>query len=263
MNHIIDWTVLELPGVEALCRRVALRVKQDAAVPGRLADHADLWQTARELAAGVRVLAPQKGPTGMAARVRELHAQEDMGRMHRELSCDLMNAVYTQVGHVRRTSSFEERHDEPADDAVSWTPHTAPPVTTTPPGDYDLATVRRLIPGVFDPLFAWGVQMENAPDADMPRGTVNRATGGTFAAMLADIKIAWARAPLTMGERRAVFLVLGLGWRQVEAAYNQRVDQATISRRVSLAAAKLLSELVGAPARAGNGLVRLDGQVAA
>ncbi len=247
MNNPIDWTVLGLPGIDALCGRVARKVK-DEGVPGRLANHDDLWQITRELAAGVRVLAPERGPTAMAARVRELHSRGELGRLHNELYGDLRNAVSTPVRHVGRHVSYEARYDEPADAEASWQPPTALPVIGAPEAEYGTSLVRRLLPGVWDGAFMWHSITETPPDRDMPRGTTNPATGGTLAAHLADVRSAWQRAPLSIEERRALVLVVGLDWTQQETAHNQRVDQSTVSRRVRAGLSKMVDFLSGASA---------------
>lgn len=105
---------------------------------------------------------------------------------------------------------------------------------------YTELLVESLIPAVWDQAFAWGIQNEYAPDVDMPRAKRRcplEAT--TFWAHIVDIRIAWEHCPLTMFERRALFLAYGLGMEQAEIAANQEVSQQAISKRLAKGVDKL------------------------
>ena len=85
---------------------------------------------------------------------------------------------------------------------------------------YTRETVEFLVPTIWDDsLTAWGMRRPYAPDQDMPKQKANPKTAGTIMAESADIKRAWDRAPLTMPERRAVFLVTGQGLTYDEAGH--------------------------------------------
>ncbi|MFJ5740216.1 hypothetical protein [Streptomyces microflavus] len=51
-------------------------------------------------------------------------------------------------------------------------------------------------------LAAYDIRNPQAPDADMPRGSVDPRTDGVLFAHLADVRWAWARCDLPAEERR-------------------------------------------------------------
>jgi hypothetical protein len=71
---------------------------------------------------------------------------------------------------------------------------------------YDRALVEHLLPAVWDAEAAYGIRNPQAPDADMPKGTVDPKTASLLFAHLADIRRGWATAPLTLGERQVLIL---------------------------------------------------------
>lgn len=76
---------------------------------------------------------------------------------------------------------------------------------------YDRELVTRLLPAIWNDDYAYGMTVDVAPDPDMPRAKADPARGGTLLAHLADIRRAWRDAPLTVQERRALFLGHGFG----------------------------------------------------
>lgn len=114
----------------------------------------------------------------------------------------------------------------------------------TPDQDYDRDTVEQLLPAIWRETYAYGLDpAETTPPADMPRGSVNKATSNNLPAYIADIKTAWQRARLTHKERCALLLVYGLGWEQKDAAFNQGINKQGMSARVRRAITKVVDQL--------------------
>lgn len=168
----------------------------------------------------------------------------ELGLLQYRLRQDLVDMARVEKDRRKRNTSFEERYDE-RPGADDYAPR---PVTITVRRDtvaYDRPLVEALLPAVWDEAFCYGIRMENAPDQDMPRGSINKATGNTLAAHIADIKTGWADAPLTLGERRALLLGYGLDWKQTEIAFNQDVSQKTVSKRLETGVGKIVNTLNG------------------
>jgi predicted DNA-binding protein (UPF0251 family) len=114
------------------------------------------------------------------------------------------------------------------------------------PGGYTEEQIRLLLPAVWDESYAYGLPAQATdPDKDMPKAAGNKARSNSHWAYIADIKTGWKKADLTLDERRAILLQFGLGWAQRDIAYNQQVDQSTISRRVNNAIKKIKARLNG------------------
>src|SRR5690606_16497543 len=72
---------------------------------------------------------------------------------------------------------------------------TAPRGEERPVTAYDRRLVELLLPAVWDADAAYGIRSPTAPDADMPKGTVDPRAASTLFAHLADIRQGWAAAP--------------------------------------------------------------------
>lgn len=119
-------------------------------------------------------------------------------------------------------------------------------VQPAPDAAYDRTLVEYLLPAVWDESYAYGLpRMDTAPDPDMPRGASNPATANNLPAYLADIRTGWKRAPLTLRERRAVFMRYALDWRTVDIAAHEWVSKQTISARLYTAVGKIVARLNG------------------
>lgn len=166
------------------------------------------------------------------------------GTFQYRLERDLVDIARSEITKRDRNTSIEVRHgtlggdDEraPASVALAVRPDTA---------DYTGELVERLLPAVWDDAYYWGLRVENAPDIDMPRGTTNKATGGTLAAHIADIKTAWTCSTLTLGQRQALFLCLGLDWTQVDASVVLGVTQTAVRKRLLAGLTALATTLNG------------------
>lgn len=100
---------------------------------------------------------------------------------------------------------------------------------------YTRDLVIQLLPGAWDPSYAYGMANPTAPDPDMPRVAADKSHGNTLYAHLADIKAAWAYSPLSHTQRVTLMLVYGLGWSNVEAGEHQGVSKAAIGLRLDKA----------------------------
>ncbi|WP_432482539.1 hypothetical protein [Kineococcus esterisolvens] len=105
--------------------------------------------------------------------------------------------------------------------------------------------IELLLPAVWDQEYAYGMEMPNRPDPDMPRTPSDPKKGGTLFAHLADIRRAWERADLTDAQRRVLLLRYGLDWKWSEIAYNQRADSKSVRERADRALTRIAVFLNG------------------
>ncbi|MDX3525044.1 hypothetical protein P1P75_00890 [Streptomyces sp. ID05-39B] len=112
-------------------------------------------------------------------------------------------------------------------------------------GGYDRATVERTLPAVWDPNSAYGMKNDLAPDADMPKGHVDKKKGSNFPAQLADVRRAWEVAPLSLVEKQAVFLHYALDTHDADIASFQGVTDRAVRYRVERGVGKLTAHLNG------------------
>ncbi|MFJ3775196.1 hypothetical protein ACIPX0_26220 [Streptomyces sp. NPDC090075] len=112
-------------------------------------------------------------------------------------------------------------------------------------GGYNRALVERTLTAVFDPDAAYGMKNETAPDADMPKGFVDKKKGSNFLVHLADVRRGWFTADLTDDERRSVFLRHGLDWQYEEIGDLFAVHKSTAQRRAERGVGKLAAHLNG------------------
>ncbi|MEU2854109.1 hypothetical protein [Streptomyces syringium] len=110
---------------------------------------------------------------------------------------------------------------------------------------YDRKLVEHLLPAVWDVEAAYGIRNPTAPDADMPKGTVDKRAAGTLFAHLADIRRAWAAAPLSLGERQALVLRYGADLPDDEAGAIQGVTDRAVRYRLERGVGKLAAHLNG------------------
>ncbi|MFI2672556.1 hypothetical protein ACH5AU_23850 [Streptomyces albidoflavus] len=95
------------------------------------------------------------------------------------------------------------------------------------------------------PEAAYGIRNPQAPDADMPHGSVDPRTAGTLFAHLADIRRAWARCDLSTVERRALFLRYGLDWPDTEIAGEGAATDRAVRYRLERGVGKIAAWLNG------------------
>ncbi|MBN1173415.1 MAG: sigma-70 region 4 domain-containing protein [Micromonosporaceae bacterium] len=80
----------------------------------------------------------------------------------------------------------------------------------------------------------------------MPRAAVDPSRGNTLYAHLADIRIAWAKTPLTRAERRVLFLRYALDWSQRSIARHEGIAESTVAERLARCVGNLTSRLSNA-----------------
>ena len=114
-------------------------------------------------------------------------------------------------------------------------------------GDYTEDAVKMLLPAVWDEDYAYGLpDREDAPDKDMPKVAGNKARSNSHWAYIADIKTGWGKTPLTLLERRALFMAYCLGDTHTDIARYEGVDRSTVSKRIDSAVKKITARLNGA-----------------
>lgn len=169
--------------------------------------------------------------------------EENWGYLQHQLELDLMDLLDKEIRRTGKNISYDsllESTETGGDYMVSSV------IIETASNDYSRESVESLLPAVWDDAYVYGLpQKDTAPDPDMPKGASNKAHANNLAAYIADIKFGWAKTPLTLRERRAVLLAYGFGWTQKEIAFNQGVDQGTISRRIDGAVGKIVARLNG------------------
>ena len=220
------WEVLRLPVVDEMVRWLVRVLVREYDV----ADEEDLLQEARLMVA-----------TRPGLHECVLVADDAIDLMRYRLRQDLVDHLETPARQAKATTSLVAPHEYEEDSLR--------PVAPTPLRDYgaayDRALVEALLPAVWDSQYAYGMQAENAPDADMPRGTINKATNGTLAAHLADIRTGWKRAPLTLKERRALFLAYAVGDTQAAIGAHEGCIQPVIATRIASGIGKIVATLNG------------------
>lgn len=110
---------------------------------------------------------------------------------------------------------------------------------------YTVAEVEELLGLMWDPDAVYGVQDPHSPDGDMPRAKGDPSHGNNLFAELADIRQGWARADLTLSERRSVLMTYGLCWTQEMVAAHEGVSQQAISLRKCKGVDKIVAYLNG------------------
>jgi DNA-directed RNA polymerase specialized sigma24 family protein len=110
---------------------------------------------------------------------------------------------------------------------------------------YDRRLVEHLLPAVWDVEAAYGIRNPQAPDADMPKAATDPKTASTLFAHLADIRRGWATAPLSLGERRALFLRFALDWSNALIAAHDGVTDRAVRYRLERGVGKLAAWLNG------------------
>ena len=70
---------------------------------------------------------------------------------------------------------------------------------------YTVESVTALLPGVWDESIALNDANPYAPDPEMPTATKDPRRLNDKWVMVADVQVAWRKAPLTLHERQALF----------------------------------------------------------
>ncbi|MFF3249765.1 hypothetical protein ACFYWP_01875 [Actinacidiphila glaucinigra] len=112
-------------------------------------------------------------------------------------------------------------------------------------GGYNRAVVERMLPAVFDSDAAYGMKNELAPDADMPKGHVDKKKGSNFLVHLADVRHGWHTVDLTKVERQSLLLRYGLDWAYDEIGNARGVRKQSAQEATERAVGKLTAHLNG------------------
>ena len=230
-----NWDLLLDSEIESVIGQAARQVAHSLEW-GEYVEEEDLLQEATLLVVG-----PHQDYAAQCLMGEDGHT---LGGLQERLRRKLVNFAEREKFRKAKHSSVEERYTESNEDGVvpAYAPYEG---AVQYPALYDRTLVEALLPAVWDQDFAYGMQQDHAPDADMPRGTVNKAKGNVLWAHLADIRISWERAPLTAEERRVLLLAYGFDWTQRDIAYNQQCSQPTVSNRIYTGVGKILAELNG------------------
>ncbi|MFI5763922.1 hypothetical protein ACIA8F_23655 [Streptomyces sp. NPDC051563] len=110
---------------------------------------------------------------------------------------------------------------------------------------YDRRLVEHLLPAVWDVEAAYGIRNPTAPDADMPKGSIDKKSAGILFAHLADIRRGWATAPLSLAERQALLLRYGADVHDDEAGALQGVTARAARYRCERGVGKIAAHLNG------------------
>lgn len=230
INEGLDWDIFAIEGVEACCTSAARAISRHAEY-GQHVTFDDLEQEAFIIAASmgeeVRLAAAGKGEVGL-------------GGISLRIKRDLMNMAHTQQQRGQRNTSYEERYNPEDGVGIDLV---APNGTSGEVVGYTRELIESLIPAIWDEDFCYGVTSDTAADPDMPRGSTNKAHGSTLLAHIADIKVAWKKAPLRLEEKRALILAFGLDWGQQEIAQELGATQSAISKWITSGTLKLLASL--------------------
>lgn len=226
-----SWDILELPEVQSIIKQAAKRIHRQYET---VIEYDDLEQEAT-----IRAVTDK----GVIAAARD----GEMGLFQYRLEQGLTDMLRPKVKEANNTVSLDALMEEAGDDGFAL-PYV---VIETASNDYTRESVETLLPAVWDDSFVYGLpQRDDAPDPDMPKSASNKAHGNDLSAYIADIKTGWDKTPLTIKERRALFLAFnttlpGGPWTQREIAFNQGVSQKTISLRLEQAIGKIVARLNG------------------
>ena len=222
------WKVLDDPAVQRVAKRVARSIADDNR---GILEAEDIEQECLMLIAGTPSLATR-------AIVGEY------GTLYHELRCDVLDKF---VRPLMRSGEMEQRkYRTVSTDAAAEETHSYVEFSEGS-GDYNADTIKLLLPAVWDESYAYGLpQREDAPDADMPRTAGNKARANSHWAYIADIKTGWNRTPLTLLEKRALFMRYALAWTQQDIAHHEHVSQQAIAKRIDAAVNKITACLNGA-----------------
>lgn len=110
---------------------------------------------------------------------------------------------------------------------------------------YTRELVEHLLPSVWDEGSVYGIPTPHAPPQDMPRGTPNKAHGSTLYAHLADIHSGWKAPALSLKERQALILNIGMDLSMTEAAHVLDRPRKTVEYHVYTGVGKIVAELNG------------------
>lgn len=231
MTEDHDWTVIEIPGVLDVVEQAAAKVAEHFEYSVD-----DLVQEASIRVCDLRTNLPEC----------VLREEPELGKLQHRLEQDLVDIVRTEVSRRNRNSSYEDRYDEAfeAEDGESGGRGGLVAIRTEV-SSYTKELVESLLPAIWDESYCYGVRAENAPDPDMPRGSMNKATGNTAGAHFADIHRAWALAELSVRERQALFLTYAQDRTQSDSARLLGVSQQNVSDWTNSGVGRLVAFLNG------------------
>ena len=102
-----------------------------------------------------------------------------------------------------------------------------------------------MLTAIWDPDAAYGMKNELAPDADMPRGFVDKKKGSSYLVHLADVRHGWKTADLTRIERQSLVMRYGLDWEYDDIGAARGVRKQSAQESTERAVGKLTAHLNG------------------
>jgi predicted DNA-binding protein (UPF0251 family) len=111
---------------------------------------------------------------------------------------------------------------------------------------YTRELVEQLLPAVWDDLFALnGLDNPYRPDPDMPHVAANPKTGNTIYAMLADIRTAWRKTPLSTNESAALRLRFRDDLKQADVAALMKMRRQSAAEHIDSGVGRITDYLNG------------------
>lgn len=128
-------------------------------------------------------------------------------------------------------------------DTSRWSTQSTPTGFSAMP--YSPALIEALLPSVWNLSDLTSATSEGMPDPDMPRASSDPSHAGTHMAHYADIRHAWAHAPVTPQGRRVLLLRYGLEYSRAEVAEVLGIGEARVGKLINRAIEKIATHLNG------------------
>ena len=128
-------------------------------------------------------------------------------------------------------------------DTSRWSNQSTPTGFSAMP--YSPALIEALLPSTWNLADLTSATSEGMPDPDMPRASSDPSHAGTHMAHYADIRDAWANAPLTGRGRQALLLRYGLEYTRAEIAEILEIDLSGVGRHINRALEAITTHLNG------------------
>lgn len=169
------------------------------------------------------------------------------GNMHhyrRALRHDMMNTIETEWNRSNRSEGLPDPCD---DEGASG--YYEPTLDLSGNGGYNEEVVRTVLPALFDESYAMRLDSNPyAPEPGMPRGKGGQVSSPGHWDLIADVRIAWERAGLTPGERKAVFLTCVMEMPLRDAGEHLGTSYQTARRYTASGLGRLVNHINGVDA---------------
>lgn len=222
-----DWSVLDLAGVQERALLAARSIAGGRTLPLHLTV-GDLQQDAL------------------------VHVATHPGKVRGYVNAGELDHLFVWIRHRLENdlAALRTKRRAPAGGTVALDAMREEQVTAAPrprqTGDtYSLELVEHLLAAVVDGSAAYGMTAPRSPDPGMPRAQSDPALSCTLFAHLADIRIAWRRAVMSLDERKSVLLRCAIGWSSQEIADELGCSKRTVDRYVQRALVRLRDHLNG------------------